>query len=121
MHNRIAAVIEQWLEAPEILLGSLQATNRFGQELEQVCRDTPLDGLAIRTQWIPFRHGMLPIDDFNLRRLALILREDSTFTLANLHIAGSTGHDLAKASKAIPGCVLSYQLMGALFTDDLGI
>lgn len=117
MHNRIAAVIERWLDAPEMLQGSLQATSQFGQELEQVCKGTPLNGLAIRSQWIPFRHGMLENDDSNLRRLAWVLREDSTFTLANLHIDGGTADDLVKASKAIPGCVLSNKLKGILLTE----
>ncbi|WP_202368166.1 hypothetical protein [Pseudomonas sp. MWU318] len=120
MHTRVAVVIEHWLNAPQMQLESLQATSQFGKEFEQACKDTPLDGVAIRNQWIPFRHGMHKDDDLNLRRLAWILREDSTFTLAKLHIAGGTSDDLVKASKDIPGCVLSNQFKGVLLDEAIG-
>lgn len=103
-----------------MVLGSLHATSQFGNELQQACKGTPLNGITVRTQWIPFRHGMLEDDDSNLRRLAWVLREDSTFTLANLHIAGGTADDLFKASKGIQGCTLSNQLKGILLTEALG-
>ncbi|MNR57857.1 hypothetical protein D3C85_1787160 [compost metagenome] len=64
---------------------------------------------------------MLEKDEFNLRRLAQILREDPTFKLATLHIAGGTANDLVKASIAIPGCSLSNQLKGTLLTEAVGM
>jgi hypothetical protein len=64
MHTRIAVVIERWLDAPEMRLESLQATSQFGEEFEQACKDTPLNGVAIRNQWIPFRHVCLKMTTY---------------------------------------------------------
>lgn len=121
VNNSIAALIESWLASPEMARGSLHATLQFGEELEQACVGTPLNGKAIREKLIPFRHGMKPDDEHALKRLAELLKADATFTLANMFLAGSGYRAICQAAMSIPGCTLSLQQRGEFFAEELGV
>lgn len=121
MNKMIANLIERRLDSPEMALGSLHATLRFGEEFEQVCVRSPLNGKAIRERLIPFWYGIEPGHDYELRRLAKLLKADATFTLANMYLSGSDNRDICKAAEATLGCSLDLQLRGELFTEDIGL
>lgn len=122
MNNLIIAdLIESRLDSPEMARGSLHATLRFGDDLEQACVGTPLNGKDIRGDLIPFRHGMGLGNDYELRLLAKLLRADGTFTLADMFLSGSTGASICKAATTIPGCTLGLAVRGELFARDVGM
>lgn len=121
MNNQIADVIESRLDSPEMARDSLHATLQFGDEFEQACLGSPLDGKAIREKLIPFRHGIVSGNEYELKKLAKLLKADATFTLANMYLSGSDNGEICRAASAIPGCNLDLQLRGQLFTEDLGL
>ena len=121
MNSTIANLIESWLDSPEIERCSLHATLQFGDEFEQACLGSALNGKAIREKLIPLRYGIESAHDYELRRLAKLLKADATFTLANMYLSGSDNQDVYRAAKSIPGCNLDLQLRGELFTEDLGV
>ena len=121
MNTLIAATIERWLDSAEMARGSLHATHQLGEEFEQACEGSPLDGEAIRECWIPFRYGMEPIHEFKLRRLANYLRADATFTLAKMHVSGADSEEIYLASKTTAGCTLDLVDDGILFMQSLGM
>lgn len=121
MTNTIADIIENRLSSPEMARDSLHMTIVFGEELEQACDGTSLDGKAIRERLIPFRHGVMVEHKYQLERLAELLRADATFTLADMYLSGSNNMAICKAAAVLPGCTLSLQLRGKLFEEDIGM
>lgn len=121
MRNQIATLILRWLDSSEMKRESLYATLQFGMQLEHACQGTLLNGQTIRDKWIPFRYGLSPGDDHNLRVLALLLMGDPSFVLVNMHIEGCTGYEISQRSKTIPGWVFDERLQEALFGADCGI
>lgn len=121
MNIIIADLIESRLDSPEMARYSLHATLRFGEDLEQACVGTPLDGKGIRENLIPFRHGINSSHEYKLRRLAKFLRADSTFTLASMCLSNCDSSTICKASTIILGCVFSEELLEELIAEDLGL
>ena len=121
VNNTIADLIESWLDSPEIARCSLHATLQFGDVVEQACQGSPLNGKAIREKLIPFGYGIESGHDYELRRLAKLLKADATFTLANMYLSGSDNQDICRAAMSIPGCNLDLQLRGRLLTQDIGL
>jgi len=117
----IADLIESHLDAPEMARGSLHATLRFGEDLEQACVGTPLNGKDIRERLIPFRHGMKLTHAYKLNRLAKLLRADATYALAVMYLNGSSNSAICQAATTLPACTMSHTLRGELFTEDLGL
>ncbi|ALI04175.1 hypothetical protein C1Y08_23455 [Pseudomonas sp. FW306-02-F02-AA] len=121
VNNMIANLIESRLDSPEMARDSLHAALQFGDEFEQACLGSPLNGKAIREKLIPFRYGIESGHDYELRRLAKLLKADATFTLANMYLSGSDNQDICRAAEATPGCNLDLQLRGELFSEDIGL
>lgn len=117
----IADLIEGHLDAPEMASGSLHATLRFGEELEKALAGTSLDGKKIRERFIPFRHGIEPDHERTLRRLAKLLRADTTYALAVMFLSGSSNTAICQAAASIPGCSVSYILREEFISEDIGL